>query len=261
MVLIGDSSCLMDVDARQLSEELGLPILNLGTLSFLDLGNYSEILHHYANANPGRLKSVVLLMHPEALRRTGAEAYYVQVLEQFWAGLDDCPHGAVGDKIGCALGIEIFRGRVLPRLVPVPLAGPFGSAYGFTADLENQMESRNGSIVDPIVDEISGSPEYRLASTIESFSRRFREAVPAGVRIAVGITPVAATRADRGFEKSRSEMLTTWGTWLQADAILAALPCTLPDNQFARPAHLNGASVPNYTRTVAEALRMARTNN
>src|SRR5512139_2493057 len=31
IVLLGDSSCLMDVSARQLAEELGRPVLNLGT--------------------------------------------------------------------------------------------------------------------------------------------------------------------------------------------------------------------------------------
>jgi hypothetical protein len=258
VVLIGDSSCLMDVDARQLGEALGLPILNLGTLSLLDLGNYSDILRHYAESNPGRLKTVVLLMHPEALRRTGAEAYYVQVLEHFWAGLDYCSHSAVGDELGCVLGIEILRGRVLPRLVPVPLAGAFGHAYGFTADLENEMERRRGSIADPVVEEISGNPEYRLAPTIESFSRRFREAVPPGALLVVGITPVAATRAHRGFEEARSAMLKAWGAWLQADAILTSLPSTLPNNQFTRPAHLNGASVPMYTSGLVEALKTVR---
>src|SRR5881397_1860673 len=33
ILLIGDSSCLMDVSARQLSEQLGRPALNLGTFS------------------------------------------------------------------------------------------------------------------------------------------------------------------------------------------------------------------------------------
>jgi hypothetical protein len=76
----------------------------------------------------------------------------------------------------------------------------------------------------------------------------------------VGITPVAATRAQRGFEEARSAMLKTWGAWLQADAILNSLPSTLPNNQFTRPAHLNGASVAKYTRALAETLITLRTN-
>src|SRR5688500_3213001 len=36
LVLVGDSSCLMDVDASQLAALLGHETLNLGTLSFLD---------------------------------------------------------------------------------------------------------------------------------------------------------------------------------------------------------------------------------
>jgi hypothetical protein len=42
----------MDVNARQLSNELGLPALNLGTLSFLDLAQYAALVRHYVAANP-----------------------------------------------------------------------------------------------------------------------------------------------------------------------------------------------------------------
>src|SRR5438132_267968 len=35
VLLVGDSSCLMDVSARQLAAGLQQPVLNLGTLSYL----------------------------------------------------------------------------------------------------------------------------------------------------------------------------------------------------------------------------------
>ena len=68
IVLLGDSSCLMDVAAPLLTRRLGRPVLNLGTLSYLSLDAYALLLHNCAEANPGRLRAVVLLMHPEALR-------------------------------------------------------------------------------------------------------------------------------------------------------------------------------------------------
>src|SRR6266567_7671003 len=78
ILLIGDSSCLMDVSARQLGEQLGRPVLNLGTFSFLDLEAQGLFLRQYAQANAGRLRAVVLLMHPEALRRVGSEGFYLR---------------------------------------------------------------------------------------------------------------------------------------------------------------------------------------
>src|SRR5687768_2635126 len=69
VLLLGDSSCLMDVNARQLSTEMKRPVLNLGTLSYLGPWEYSELLNQYASKNPGQTRLVVLLMNPEALRR------------------------------------------------------------------------------------------------------------------------------------------------------------------------------------------------
>jgi hypothetical protein len=37
IVLIGDSSCLMNIDASQLGELTGKKVINLGTVSFLDM--------------------------------------------------------------------------------------------------------------------------------------------------------------------------------------------------------------------------------
>src|SRR6266496_1442473 len=90
ILLVGDSSCLMDVSARHLGERLGRPVLNLGTFSFLDLNAHALLLREYARANPGRLHAVVLLMHPEGLRRVGSEGYYLRVLTNFWNGDDGC---------------------------------------------------------------------------------------------------------------------------------------------------------------------------
>ena len=109
VVLIGDSSCLMDISARQLGQGLGRPVLKLGTLSYLDLNAYALLVREYARANPGRLREVVLLMHPEALRRASPEPYYVQTLQALlnheMAQTDHSMHEAVAG----ILGLSRFR--------------------------------------------------------------------------------------------------------------------------------------------------------
>ena len=47
IVLIGDSSCLMDISTTGLAEQLGRKVLNLGTLSYLDITDFALILEHY----------------------------------------------------------------------------------------------------------------------------------------------------------------------------------------------------------------------
>jgi len=247
VLLIGDSSCLMDVNTRQLGQQLGVPALNLGTLSFLDLNNYAELLRRFTNGNRGQLRAVVLLMNPEALRRVSAEDYFVGVLTAFWGEQDFCRTATLDDKLACALGLETFRGRVLARTLPVPLGGAFGRFYGFDSNLEKFMTREHGSVIDPVVEQPKGRPEFRLSPTLKPASEAFRLAVPAGSKLLVGITPVPREIVGTDYARSRDEMLRQWGAWLQADALLDSLPATLPEDQFARSTHLNQYAVPRYT--------------
>lgn len=255
IVLVGDSSCLMDVSARELGKELGVPVLNLGTLSFLDLTQYAALVRQHAASNPDRLRAVVLLMNPEALRRAGAEDYYVGVLNSFWAGQDFCRTATVDDRLACWLGLEIFRGRLLSRALPIPLGGPFGRRYGFNRDLERVMNRENGSVVDPVFEKPRTAAEYRIAPTLKLGSQQFRAAVPAGAKLLVGITPIPDRSAGTNYTALNRAMLSQWAGWLEADAVLEALPVTLPAERFARPTHLNEAAVPGYTKELAASLR------
>ena len=89
VLLLGDSSCLIDVSANQLTAEIVRPVLNLATFSYLDLNAQSVLLTNFIAANPNRLKAVVLLMHPEALRRESAASYYTNFVRRFLQG-EDC---------------------------------------------------------------------------------------------------------------------------------------------------------------------------
>src|SRR5687767_5189881 len=141
VVLLRDSSCLIDVSATQLGEAVGGSVLNLGTLSYLDLNTHTILLKRFVNANPGQLKAVVLLLHPDALRRHSAEAYHVAVLENFLAGKDHITKR----NASYWLGLEFFRGRVLSRVLPVPLPTAYGRRYGFSSDLEAHLTRERGS--------------------------------------------------------------------------------------------------------------------
>ena len=94
VLLLGDSSCLMNLSARQLTEQLGRPALNLGTFSFLDLNAHALLLREHARANPGRLRAVVLLMHPESLRRLSPEPYYFSARVHGGAGRGHSDRGS-----------------------------------------------------------------------------------------------------------------------------------------------------------------------
>lgn len=250
VILLGDSSCLMDVSARRLGEQLGQPVLSLATFSFLDLHAHALFLRAYAKANPGRLRAVVLLLHPEALRRLGSEPYYIAVLNHFWDGTDQSA-GQLSDLTGTT----IFKGRLLARALPAPLGGGYGRRYGFTRQLESFLTREHGSVIDPEVKPFSGNAEYRLAPTLERTSREFRSAMPDGVKLLVGITPAPAGFVGPRHAELHAGLLREWGRWLQADGLLEELPPTLPDENFTRTTHLKESAVPLYTERLSGALR------
>ncbi len=255
ILLLGDSSCLMDVSALRLGERLGRPVLNLGTLSYLDLNANALLLRNYTQANPGRLRAVVLLMHPEGLRLVHVGAWQEHALYCFLEGTDFQPREQLFDSVKGVLGADILEGRVLARALPHPLRGSFSSRYGFTRDLENYLRQNRGSAVDPESRPASGRAEYRLAGHLKSACESYRQAMPADVKLFAAITPLPERFAGPAYAARQGELLHQWGDWLQADAALTNLPAVLSDDLFAQKTHLNEAGQVRYTELLAQALK------
>jgi hypothetical protein len=255
VILVGDSSCLMDVSARQLTETLGGRVLNLSAHSYLDLTAYAALLRAYtaAHANPPR--AVVVALHPEALRRPAPEAFHMRLLDTL---LDD--HAppqdlAFRDRLLRVLGLELFRDRAFCRVVPTALPGPYGRVYGFSTDLDRYMTQAGGSAVDPDRRPFQGNAEYRLAPPLEETSASLRAAVPRTAKLLAAITPVPAGFAGRDYASQQPAMLAERGRWLRADATLTELPATLPDDLFASTTHLTEAGMRQYTGMLGQALK------
>lgn len=264
-VFIGDSSCLMNVAA----DELGAEVLNLGTLSYLDLASYARLLREYLERNGGSVGRVVLLMHPAALRLGERNEYFREVIDAHWEGRDLRHPGE--SLLPRWFGASRMRARVLNRVLPEPLPGAYGRFYGFSADLWRYLDAHQGSMIDPRVFDLAtaqATTDFRLAPRFEAESRAFRQAIPSGVRLEVGLTPVPEGlvmpgQAEREVEmmgRVRSstaivvsqtaertwEILRQWGEWLQADRVLTNLPPTMPDRFFASPTHLNAGGRREY---------------
>jgi hypothetical protein len=254
LLLLGDSSCLMDVSAPLLSQKIGRPVLNLGSFSYLDLNAYASLLRQHVQASPGHLRAVVLLMHPDALRQLSANSWYSTFLQTFLEGKDHVPATNVVDHLANLFGLEILRGRALTRLLPRPLPGPYGRFYGFTVDLDRFLTQNRGSAIDPDIQPLKGSAEYRLAPRFQADSRAFHAAVPSTVKLIVGITPVPEKFAGPSYPPLHQRMLTQWSQWLQADVALDQAPAALPDTLFARTTHLNEQGQRIYTERLAQAL-------
>jgi hypothetical protein len=250
ILLIGDSSCLMDVAAYRLTgcSGPGSEALNLATLSYLNLQSYRTLLQHYFAHNTNSVRTVVLLMHPEALRQAGSDDYYSELVRRYYLGQDFCPPNV--SPISCWLGAEIFRERILARTLPLPLAGAYGRKYGFTFDLWKYLSAHRGSAIDPGVFDPStarGNSEYRLAASLEVMCRDFAGVIPKKIQLLVGITPIPESQIPPGYQKNYDAMLKKLGEWLEVDASLSNLPPVLPDKLFATKTHLNEEGQRQFT--------------
>lgn len=260
LVLIGDSSCLMDVDAPLLSRLIAPgSVLNLGTLSYLDLPAHGDLLSRFIQRHPGSgPATVVVLLHPEALRWGSPREEFTSYLRK---RLDPTrPREALSPSRGIAdgwLGGPILRERILHPLIPSPLPGSFGMGYGCNRDLVEALIQRQGSLTDPEQFEASalrGNAEYRLGNSIEAASRAFARFRPPGARLLVGITPVPEGFAAKDHDTKVRSMLETWAAWMGADGSLPNLPGRLPDSLFATHTHLNAEGAALFTRRLAEEL-------
>lgn len=255
VVLIGDSSCMMNLSAKQLGEALQTDVLNLATFSYLDLHSHATLMREFTRANPSSPRTVVLLLHPETLRRSGADSYYAGVLSSFIAGREPVP-GEAFDNARHWLGVEVFRERLLSRTLPIPLRGAFARRYGFTKDLDATLTREHGCLIDPDEPQpLTSRPEYRLAPTLEKTSRAFRAVLPADARLFVGITPIPEKLSERNHPQWRDASLVQWSQWLAPATAMTNLPAVLRDDHFTRSTHLRESAISNYTEAVAQTLK------
>lgn len=257
-LLIGDSSCLMNVSAAALRERpgSGLRPLNLGTFMYVGFGGYAGMVARYHEANPGRARLVVLLVHPEMLRGVPPVSSYTRLLSDLHAGTDPQATRSVRGQLCGFFGLNIFENRFLARC-PRPLPGEFGRYYGFNLGLDRHMERAYGSAVDPhqyAPGPGQGNADYRLAPAIEPACAAFRAAMPPDAELVVGLTPVPESFASADHARRAADILLAWGAQLEAEC-LTNLPPTMPDSLFASTTHLNAVGAQLYSGLMAESLR------
>ncbi|MHB8521314.1 MAG: hypothetical protein ACYDH9_11235 [Limisphaerales bacterium] len=259
ILLIGDSSCLMDCSAKQLEDLLpGHRVINLGTLSYLDLRVHADFIRRYLEANPGRLRTVVVLVHPAMLSGPPKVEYQANFLEAFYNGLDRCDESTLYGRISCLLGLDIFRGRLLSRWLPAPLPHSYGYLYGFSTGLAHYMAENNGSAIDPrppLNNSAKSITHFHLSEKLEAASAYFRNAVPKEIQLMVAITPIPEHEAQPDYRGAYQAMVTQWGAWMGAADLLTNLPPTLLNPLFASPTHLNASGARHYTRLLARSLK------
>ncbi len=185
VVLTGDSTCLVGVDAPQLSEALAQPLhgrgnhsvhntpptgqeqsssgrefkavraVNLALYIWLDLQDYGELVSHFAEAHPSEVRAVVLLVCPAkllAVEKGNTEH------REFWKRIQNGTRGdseqfddggSLSRRFHAAdlAGSRALREHVLSHALATPLHGSGAAQFGFAGEIETYMTRHQGSVL------------------------------------------------------------------------------------------------------------------
>jgi hypothetical protein len=253
VIFLGDSSCTTGIDVLQLRAHLpNRPgVLNLGLFIGFGLDVYGQMLSDYVTDNPDQLQLVVLLVTPRFLTDQSVSAGAQQLWRRLRRGGEDAER-VPGHGTAQVLGIGMIKDRLLRQVLHEPI--PNGRFYGFLSDFAEDLTRQGGSMIEPGQFHPPAHPNlarYSLAPTLERASRDFHGCLPAGAKLAIGITPVPESLCSSEYLSTRDELLLAWNRWIGADFVLTNAPVKLPDPFFATADHPNPAGQALLTRKLA----------
>jgi len=248
IVWLGDSSCLMDIDATRHSG-----MINLGTISHLGLKHHARLLDRYLHHTKETPRLVVVFIHPDSVRRERDTQTAGQQFDVLMSA-----HVSPSQRTASyAFGLDAFRDRILARVLPIPLSGAYGRDYGYTQTVFHQMTQNRGGLIaagryDPNID--TGSNEMWLGKKAMNDTIAFRAAWPEGIQLAIGFAPAPDSFASSNHAAQAVALLHEWNQYMQADVVLDHLPLVLPDALFADRRHLNGAGRAVFAASIQEVI-------
>jgi hypothetical protein len=288
-VLIGDSSCLMDVSCDEIRRACPeLNCYNLGTLSTLGLPRFSALLQSFLRAQgladgiqpaaasghapsepAPRPKLVVLLISPEMVRTA-----YQPVIRPGSKIQDHQKRRLAAQETSARTSFELshwlsaadtftavsrIRTEVADALLEHPLPGRWGQIYGSLRGVRRYLVLHDGCAIDP--SERSEGPmapplkSAGLSPWFASQCKDFGKVLPPGIHLAVGLTPIPQSEAEPGYPQLCRNIVSQLKEALGADAGLTNLPPTLPDHYFSTSTHLNEMGARQYSHYLGRVLR------
>jgi hypothetical protein len=252
LVILGDSSALMGVDAGKLGDLLGIRVESFATFGWVGPAASGSLLQRFAERN-GPPPAVLVLMCGEGLKvdedsfsRHGFER---QVLD-----------GLRPDAVAAEPPLERVYKRLFLPLVDPPLAGRLGFYYGWPEDVIAKLARDGGTLVDPTLRDdgsIIRSYRFELLTPVEDRLRWLGKAIAAtsAPRVFVSVSPLAALAVGPLTEGSRAAVLERMVFTLGLpDTAALASPAVLPTEAFATFTHLNARGRQAYTRDLARVL-------
>jgi hypothetical protein len=257
ILLMGDSTCLMNVSAVDLTARLNdnPKVQNLGLLSYLDMTTHHQLLSQYLESNETPPHVILLLFHPTSLRRSSSTDYHQRLFEWAMEGnREDLPNNTY-EKILYWTGMTPFHDCLLNHLVSAPLKQDYARKYGFTSGILEFMKNHNGSLIHPKQFTPADQPlisEIRMSDGFKRKAIAFNESIPKGTTLLFGLTPSPESLTGDTYVKRIIEVSRELKNTLPEARFLENLPVTLPDTMFADRHHLNQTGMSRFTEILSE---------
>ncbi len=250
VLILGDSSALMGVDAGELGRLLGRRVESLATLAWVGPAGYARLIDEYAARHP--LATLILLFHPGSLDITEA-AFEINGYEREVLGMPRRAGRSLFDAARYSLYVH-----TLMRAIVLPLPGVYGKEYGWPDGLAARLRDHHGSLVDPNVLKEEVPPLFAIDPPFAARLPALRDAIVAAKpgHVYLALTPIAATRLGPEIVADRLAVSTKLATRLglsPGDALIP-LPPSFPKELFATWTHLSAAGQTRYTEELSALL-------
>lgn len=256
VIIIGDSTSGIDVQAALLTRLLPdhTEVLNQGMFMGIGMDIYGDAAGEFITHHPGQVKLVLLLITPEELQNANMSPPHQRIWHNLLAGRSIAPEATPLQKW---LALDIAKDRIAGHLIPMTLYGNASLFFGHAYHLRGYLPAHNGSMVEygsynPLNKRRESA--YFITDAVKREAEELRSRIPAGPKLAVGITPLPDSQIAASFKHRRDELLRDFNQSVHADYLLTNLPVRLPNGYFASVYHLNPTGAGHFTRLLAEEL-------
>lgn len=256
IVITGDSSALMGINARVLENNLGKSVQSLATIGFVGPAGYGSILETYAQ-NAGKVKTVILQMAGHTFSDTEESNYEKFGYEKIvLTGSFTHDHPVI---IGAR---EKLYTDFFARLIPMPLKGYYGEYYGWPENIVTLLDQDHGTMIDP-TPLFPYTPRtlrrYQMSNDMRKRLVLFRKSLEKinPEQVLIAITPTMSGEFDLETQNSRNAILKEMLSILNLpESAILDTPQSLPDQLFCdNRVHFSAIGRNVYTKELTEVLR------
>lgn len=150
IVITGDSSSLMGLDALKMQKMLNISTQSFATMGFVGPEGYAAIVQRY-NERPPYKKIKVLIIQLQRLTFADDEKNYA-------AGYEDIVLGQKSNKSFFSKIKDPFITLVYKKIFEMPLRGQYRDFYLVPENIRKTLMNNNGTMIDPRQNDDSSKP-------------------------------------------------------------------------------------------------------